>query len=121
MKNAVESSDQTRKEAVINTITIEPTKTGCLVIEMPVTFLPNSLRSGKIIAEEIKALCEKTTRERLVNKLERFLQRAYIAEGKKDYFRAGRAFALALFCEGRLKNDVKANAYTYVLSAMPVY
>ena len=121
MKNTNEAPNQIRKEAVINTITIEPTKTGRLVIEAPVTFLPNSLRSGKIIAEETKALCEKATRERLVNKLERFLKRASKAEGEKDYFRAGRAFALALLCEGRLKDDVKANAYTYVLSAMPVY
>ncbi len=52
--------------------------------------------------------------------LERFLAIACDAEDKGDYFKATRAFVLALFCEGRLQPD-SGNAWAYVYSAMPVY
>jgi hypothetical protein len=55
-----------------------------------------------------------------VKRLERFLTIAIQAEADHDYLRAGRAFVLALFCEGRLHNDV-ANPWTYIFQAMPVY
>jgi hypothetical protein len=58
--------------------------------------------------------------ERLAEKVERFLAIACKAEGKRNYFRAARAFALALFCEGRLRPDVE-DACVYVRQAMPVY
>jgi len=58
--------------------------------------------------------------ERLAKKIECFLTRACVAEEKCDYFKAGRCFAMALLCEGRLLTDGKG-AYAYVLSAMPVF
>lgn len=57
---------------------------------------------------------------RLMTKLELFLNRACRAEEKQDYFKAGRCFALALLCEGQLLTDGKLT-YTYVLTTMPVY
>jgi hypothetical protein len=53
-------------------------------------------------------------------RLERFLTIAIQAEAELDYFRAGRAFVLALFCEGRVRDDV-TNPWTYIFQAMPVY
>jgi lipid A disaccharide synthetase len=108
------------QEQAISCITIQKVESRCLVIEVPVASLPNSLRSGEVIAEEIKVLCEKAKRERLVRKLERFLERAHEAEEKRDYFRAGRAFVLALLCEGRLRPEV-TDPCGYVRNAMPVY
>lgn len=58
--------------------------------------------------------------QRLVEKLERFLERACKAEEKKDYCRAARAYALALYCEGMLQTDVD-NGCAYVRQAMPIY
>jgi lipid A disaccharide synthetase len=120
MKNVFESNQQTRKETGIKGITIPATKSGFLVIEVPVASLPNSLRSGELIAEEIKAFCEKVRRQRLAEKLERFLQRAYVAEEKRNYFRSARAFVWALYCEGMLRTN-DSDAYRYVQQAMPVY
>jgi hypothetical protein len=51
---------------------------------------------------------------------ERFLEIASQAEAQRDYFTAGRAFVLALFCEGRLRDNVK-NPWAYIFQAMPVY
>lgn len=51
---------------------------------------------------------------------ERFMKIASQAEAQSDYFTAGRAFVLTLFCEGRLKDDV-VHPWAYVLHAMPVY
>jgi len=110
------------KEGIVKTnIIIEKPVSECLVIKIPTNSLPVSLKTGTSIVEEIKKFCEKVKRQRLTDKLERFLKRAYEAEEKKNYFRAGRAFALALLCEGKLKEDVEGNAFAYVYSAMPVY
>jgi hypothetical protein len=108
------------QEQVIHCITIRKVEGRRLVIEVPVAALPNSLKSGEIIAEEVKALCEKAKRGRLAGKRERFFKRAYEAEEEGDYFRAGRAFVLALLCEGRLRPEV-TDPCGYVRDAMPVY
>ena len=109
-----------REEKTISSIMIQKVESERLVIKIPVASLPSSLRSGEVIAEAIKVLCGKVETERLAEKLERFLERAYKAEGKKNYFRAARAYALALYCEGMLQTDVD-NGCAYVRQAMPVY
>ena len=119
MNNVAESNQQMKKETGINGITIPAIRSGCLVIEVPVASLPNSLSSGEAVAEAIKALREKAKKERLANKLEGFLQRAYLAEGKGDYFRSARAFVWALYCEGKLRTNW--DACRYVRESLPVY
>jgi len=102
-----------------NTVTQKADR-GCLLFEVPVVSIPPSLRSGEAIAEAIKSLLEKAKRERLEKRLERFLKRADKAEAKENYRRAARAFALALLCKGRLRDEV-TDACGYVRRAMPVY
>jgi len=91
-----------------------------LTIEVPATSIPPSLRSGKEIADSIKKFLEETERAHLEERLSRFLKRAHEAETNGNYFRAGRAFALALLCEGRLRDEV-TDVCGYVRHAMPVY
>ena len=109
-----------KQEMVINDIVVETQESKCLVIKVQTDSLPVSLKIGTVTVEEIKTLCEKVKRQRLAVKLESFLQRAYIAEEKKNYFRARRAFVLALYCEGKLRTDGR-DACGYVRASLPVY
>ena len=108
------------KEKTISSIAMKKAENGCLVIKLAVAPLPVPLRSGRVIAEAISVLCEKAERECLLGKLERFFKRAYKAEEEKDYFRAARAFTLAIYCEAKLQPDVD-NTCGYVREALPVY
>lgn len=108
------------EEIKIKSTLIQGAENKSLLIEVPAVSVPCCLRSGKEIADAIKRLFEKTKRTRLEEKRERFLKRAGEAEAKENYFRAARAFALALLCEGRLRDEVK-DACGYVRHAMPVY
>jgi len=56
----------------------------------------------------------------LSKRLERSLALACQAEFRGDYLRAGRAFVIALLCEGRLRPDVQS-PWDHVFKAMPVY
>jgi hypothetical protein len=91
-----------------------------LLIEVPVVFIPPSLRSGKGIADSIEEFLAETQRANLRMRFDRFLKRSHEAEAKGDYCRAARAFALALLCEGRLRDEV-TDPCGYVRHAMPVY
>ena len=51
---------------------------------------------------------------------ERLFAIASQAEGEHDYFRAGRAFVLALFCDGRLQGKCD-NPWLHAYECMPVY
>ena len=53
-------------------------------------------------------------------RLVRFLAVAIQAEAERDYFRAGRAFVLALLCEGRLQGDFD-NPWQHVYKCVPIY
>lgn len=99
---------------------IQGAESESLLIEVPAVSVPRSLRSGEEIANAIKSLLEKAKRASLEERLERFLKRAQEAEAKENHFRAGRAFALALYCDGMLRSEV-TDACGYVRHAMPVY
>ena len=58
--------------------------------------------------------------QRLARRIEHFLEKACEAEAKEDFYRAARLFTFALFCEGKLRPDVK-NPHAYIFQAMPVY
>jgi hypothetical protein len=109
-----------KQEITIACTMIQTTQNKSLLIEVPALSVPPSLRSGEHFAGAIKKLFERTNKARLERKLERFLKRAREAEVRQNYFRATRSFALALLCEGRLRDDV-TDAYGYVRHAMPVY
>ena len=51
---------------------------------------------------------------------ESFLVIAGQAEAEHDYFRAGRAFVLALFCEGRIQGTFD-DPWQHVYQCMPIY
>jgi hypothetical protein len=108
------------EEVKIKTTMTQTAEGEFLIIEVPATSIPPSLRSGKEIADSIKRFLEETERAHLEKRLNRFLKRAHEAETNGNYFRAGRAFVLALFCEGRQRNEV-TDVCEYVRHAMPVY
>ena len=108
------------EEMQMNSTVIQKAERGCLLFEVPAVYIPPSLRSGEAIAEAIKSLLEKAKRARLEKRLERFLKRAQEAEARQNRFRAARAFALALYCDGMLRPEV-TDACGYVRGALPVY
>jgi len=108
------------EEMTIRSSMIQRAESECLLIEVPAVSVPISLRSGEAIADAIKTLFEKTKRQRLEKKLEGFLKRAHEAEVRENYFRAARAFALALYCDGMLRPEVD-DACAYVRQALPIY
>jgi hypothetical protein len=110
----------TTKNITIRSAMVKGAESKSLFIEVPAVSVPPCLRSGQQIVDEIEKLFERTTKARLEKKLERFLKRAQEGEAKKDYLRAGRAFALALYCDGMLRPEV-TDPWGYVCRAMPVY
>ena len=108
------------EKITIKSTMVQGAESESLLIEVPVVSVPPSLRSGEEIANAIKRLFDKTKKAHLERKLESFLKRAHEAEARQNYFRAARAFALALLCEGRLRPEV-TDACGYVRHAMPVY
>ena len=108
------------QEITIRSTMVKGGESQTLLIEVPAGGVPPSIRSGKEIVDVIHGLFEKTIKARLERKLERFLKRAHEAEAKENHFRAGRALALALYCEGMLRHEV-TDPCGYVRQAMPVY
>lgn len=101
-------------------IITQKAENGRFLFEVPAASVPPSLRSGQMIADTIKRLIEEAQKARLVKRREQFLKHAEKAEKMGNDFRAGRAFALTMYCDGLLRPDV-LDAYAYVRSAMPVY
>lgn len=108
------------QKITIRSTMIHGAESESLLIEVPAVSVPPSLRSGEEIVDVIQRLFEKTITSRLERKLERFLKRAQKAEAKQNRFKAARAFALALYCDGILRPEV-TDPCGYVRHAMPVY
>ena len=75
--------------------------------------------SGTQCDSDLDALVSKRKKEHIQAKVEHFLTCACEAEERGDYFRAGRYFVRALYCEGKLRNN--GSRYAYVWSALPLY
>jgi hypothetical protein len=108
------------EKITIRSTMVQGAESASFLIEVPAVSVPPCLRSGQQIVDEIEKLFERTKKARLEKKLERFLKRAHEAEAKENHFRAGRALALALYCEGMLRHEV-TDPCGYVRQAMPVY
>lgn len=110
-----------KSEIAVKSTVSQKAENGSLLFEVSVVSIPPSLRSGKAIAETIERLLEKERRARLERRRERFLKWAYEAEAVGNRFRAGRAFVLALYCDGLLRTPEVSDACGYVRSTLPVY